>query len=47
MINLKNTIVKRTMKKVGSIALFIGALVIFPTSLIYCHEQKCPEEFLR
>lgn len=32
---------------IGSLALLIGNVAIMPASLIYTHEPKCPDEFLK
>ncbi|MBV7273884.1 cyclic lactone autoinducer peptide [Clostridium thailandense] len=43
----KKNLVKMTMKMVGSLALFLGAMVIVPTSLVGSHQPKCPDELLK
>jgi hypothetical protein len=43
----KKNLVKITMKMVGSLALFLGTMVIVPTSLVLGHQPKCPDEFLK
>lgn len=43
----KKNLVKMIMKMVGSLALFLGALVIVPTSFISGYQPKCPDELLK
>lgn len=43
----KKNLVKRTMKMVGYLSLFLGAIVIVPTSLASSHQPKCPNELLK
>ncbi|AJA48633.1 hypothetical protein CPAST_c25640 [Clostridium pasteurianum DSM 525 = ATCC 6013] len=45
--NIKNLLVSKSMKFLGSIALFLGAIVIVPTSTLLGHQPKCPDEFLK
>ena len=44
--NLKESVLKKSMKMVGSLSLFLAALVITPASTIYSHQPKCPDDFL-
>jgi cyclic lactone autoinducer peptide len=43
----KEGIVKTSMKMLGTIAIFVGAIVIMPTSLLLGHEPKCPDDLLK
>lgn len=43
----KNLLVSRSMKIAGSIALFLGTIVIVPTSILSSHQPKCPDELLK
>lgn len=45
--NIKKLLTVKAMKVVGSVALFLGALVIFPNSLASGYQPKCPDEFLK
>lgn len=45
--NIKKLLTWKAMKAVGSVALFLGALVIFPTSTLAGHQPKCPDELLK
>lgn len=45
--NIKGFITKNLMKGIGSLALILGALVIFPNSLLGSYQPKCPDEFLK
>ncbi|AZV57718.1 cyclic lactone autoinducer peptide [Clostridium sp. AWRP] len=45
--NLKKSLLSKTMKTVGSLSLFLAAIVITPTSLGGAHQPKCPDEFLK
>ncbi|MCI1945230.1 AgrD family cyclic lactone autoinducer peptide [Clostridium luticellarii] len=44
---IKDYLLKKSMKMVGSLALFLGALVLFPNSLISGQQPKCPDELLK
>lgn len=43
----KKDLLKKTMRMVGSLALFLAAIVIVPTSAASGHQPKCPDELLR
>jgi cyclic lactone autoinducer peptide len=45
--SIKNLLTAKTMKIVGSVALFLGTIVIVPTSTLLGHQPKCPDEFLK
>ncbi|OAA93700.1 cyclic lactone autoinducer peptide [Clostridium coskatii] len=45
--NLKKTLLSKIMKVVGSISLFLAAIVITPTSLGLGYQPKCPKELLK
>ncbi|RMD00392.1 cyclic lactone autoinducer peptide [Clostridium autoethanogenum] len=45
--NLKESLLSKTMKVVGSLSLFLAAIVIVPTSAGGAHQPKCPDEFLK
>lgn len=45
--NLKNCLVKKSMKMVGCLALFLGVLAITPASFASGHQPKCPDELLK
>ncbi|MCH3963937.1 MAG: cyclic lactone autoinducer peptide [Clostridium sp.] len=45
--NVKGFITKNLMKGIGSLALVLGALVIFPNSLASGYQPKCPDELLK
>lgn len=45
--NLKKVLLGKTMKMVGSLSLFLAAIVITPTSLGSGYQPKCPEELLK
>lgn len=47
MTNVKKLLTTKVMKVVGTTALFLGALVIVPTSTLFGHQPKCPDEFLK
>jgi hypothetical protein len=38
---------KNLLKMVGSLSLFLAALVIVPASLCAGHQPKCPDELLK
>lgn len=44
---LRKMFVKNSMKVVGSVALFLSALVIVPTSFASGYQPKCPDELLK
>lgn len=43
----KKYILKKAMKMIGSLALFLGTIVIVPTSIIGSYQPKCPDELLK
>ncbi|OAA92069.1 AgrD family cyclic lactone autoinducer peptide [Clostridium ljungdahlii] len=45
--NLKKSLLSKTMKAVGSLSLFLAAIVITPTSLGMGHQPKCSEDLLK
>ncbi|ADK15898.1 cyclic lactone autoinducer peptide [Clostridium ljungdahlii] len=45
--NLKKSLLSKTMKVVGSLSLFLAAIVIVPTSTGGAYQPKCPDEFLK
>ncbi|MEY7998945.1 cyclic lactone autoinducer peptide [Clostridium sp. Mt-5] len=45
--SFKKRLLKKSTKMVGSIALFLGSLVLFPNSLLSGHQPKCPDELLK
>lgn len=45
--NIKKLLTVKAMKAIGTAALFLGTLVIFPNSLAATHQPKCPDEFLK
>ncbi|MFT8314199.1 MAG: cyclic lactone autoinducer peptide [Clostridium sp.] len=45
--NIKKLLTWKSMKVVGSVALFLGTLVIVPTSTLTTYQPKCPDEFLK
>lgn len=45
--NVKNLLVSKIMKVIGSLALLLGTIVIVPTSTLSGHQPKCPDEFLK
>ncbi|WP_010241171.1 AgrD family cyclic lactone autoinducer peptide [Clostridium arbusti] len=45
--SIKKSLTSKVMKVVGSVSLFLGALVIVPTSTLSSHQPKCPDEFLK
>lgn len=44
---LKESILKKSMKMVGVLSLFLAVLVITPASAGFGHEPKCPDELLK
>ncbi|AZV56029.1 cyclic lactone autoinducer peptide [Clostridium sp. AWRP] len=44
--NLKESVLKKSMKVLGYLSLFLATLVITPTSTIYSHQPKCPDDLL-
>ncbi|AND84475.1 cyclic lactone autoinducer peptide [Clostridium tyrobutyricum] len=44
---LKSSLTKKSMKMIGSLALFLGGIVLVPTSLVSGHQPKCPDELLK
>ncbi|AGK97488.1 cyclic lactone autoinducer peptide [Clostridium pasteurianum] len=47
MTNVKKLLTAKVMKVVGSVALFLGTIVIVPTSTMSFHQPKCPDELLK
>lgn len=45
--NIKNLLTAKAMKIVGSVALFLGTIVIVPTSILGGHQPECPDELLK
>jgi cyclic lactone autoinducer peptide len=45
--SLKKCLLSKAMKVVGSLSLFLAAIVITPTSLGSTYQPKCPEELLK
>lgn len=45
--SIKKLLTSKIMKVVGSVALFLGTIVIVPTSLLGSHQPKCPDELLK
>ncbi|OAA89304.1 cyclic lactone autoinducer peptide [Clostridium ljungdahlii] len=45
--NLKENVLKKSMKMVGFLSLFLAALVITPASAGSCYQPKCPDELLK
>lgn len=45
--DIKKLLTVKVMKVVGVTALFLGTLVIVPTSTLLGHQPKCPDEFLK
>lgn len=45
--SIKKSLTSKLMKVVGSAALFLGTIVIVPTSTLMGHQPKCPDEFLK
>ncbi|AGY77379.1 MULTISPECIES: cyclic lactone autoinducer peptide [Clostridium] len=45
--NLKESVLKKSMKVVGCLSLFLEALVIVPASAGCYHQPKCPDELLK
>lgn len=43
----KEYLLKKSMKMVGFLSLFLAALVIVPTSTLGSYQPKCPDEFLK
>ncbi|APM40523.1 cyclic lactone autoinducer peptide [Clostridium kluyveri] len=43
----KERLLRKSMKIVGSLFLFLATIVIVPTSIGVGHQPKCPDEFLR
>ena len=41
------SLLSKTMNIIGVVSLFIGAIVIVPTSLLSAHQPKCPDELLK
>lgn len=44
---LKQELLKKSMKMVGYLSLFLAAIVIIPTSSMVGHQPKCPDELLK
>lgn len=44
---LKQELLKKSMKIVGSLFLFLTAIIIIPTSVGVAHQPKCPDDLLR
>lgn len=45
--NLKESVLKKSMKMIGYLSLFLAALVITPASSGFGHQPKCPDELLK
>ncbi|WP_081428001.1 cyclic lactone autoinducer peptide [Clostridium kluyveri] len=45
--SLKEKLLKKSMKMVGSLSLFFAAMVLVSTSLIGGHQPKCPDDLLK
>ncbi|AGK97362.1 cyclic lactone autoinducer peptide [Clostridium pasteurianum] len=44
---IKKLLTVKAMKAIGTAALFLGTLVIVPTSTLSGHQPKCPDELLK
>ncbi|WP_368490729.1 cyclic lactone autoinducer peptide [Clostridium sp. BJN0013] len=44
---LKQELLKKSMKMVGSLSLLLAAIVITPTCLGGVYQPKCPDELLK
>ncbi|OAA83284.1 cyclic lactone autoinducer peptide [Clostridium ljungdahlii] len=45
--NLKESVLKKSMKVVGYLSLFLAGIVIVPTCFMGFHQPKCPDELLK
>jgi len=45
--NLKESVLKKSMKVVGYVSLFLAGIVMMPTSMFGGYQPKCPDELLR
>ncbi|AZV57657.1 cyclic lactone autoinducer peptide [Clostridium sp. AWRP] len=45
--NLKENVLKKSMKVVGDLSLSLATIVIVPTSAIGAHQPKCPDDLLK
>jgi len=43
----KEKLIKKSMKMVGSLSLFLGEIVITPTCFGCAYQPKCPDELLK
>ncbi|MFL0198453.1 AgrD family cyclic lactone autoinducer peptide [Clostridium sp. WILCCON 0269] len=43
----KNGLLKKSMKMVGVLSLFLAAIVMIPTSTLGGYQAKCPDELLK
>lgn len=44
---IKKLLTAKAMKVMGSVALLLGTLVIYPNSLAAGHQPKCPDDLLK
>lgn len=44
---LKNDLLKKSMKMVGCLSLFLAGIVMIPNCFMGAHQPKCPDELLK
>ncbi|MFL0197195.1 cyclic lactone autoinducer peptide [Clostridium sp. WILCCON 0269] len=45
--SFKNELLKRSMKTLGVLSLFLASIVLVPTCPMGYHQPKCPDELLK